>query len=261
MAANPRIRVREATPADVDTIVDVYFAAFDDNIMNQLMYPNGVSEDSKKKFGSSFRQPAAAEGDAASAAKKGELLLCVAEYLPEGSSADGPGEIVAFAWWQLDRTPRTEEEWQNAPPFAATAESWGEDCDLSVVNLFIGGMTELQRKHAKGEAALYLKILACSPTRQRLGAGSALVQWGVNLADSLGLPCRLEASPVGYALYRKFGFEDVDVHDLNITQIWGVSNVNGSNWGANNAVALAGPAPEGVMRTVIMRRPAKLVGA
>ncbi|AEO70580.1 uncharacterized protein THITE_72721 [Thermothielavioides terrestris NRRL 8126] len=257
MAANPRIRVREATPADVDTIVDVYFAAFDDNIMNQLMYPNGVSEDSKKKFGSSFRQPAAAEGDAASAAKKGELLLCVAEYLPEGSSADGPGEIVAFAWWQLDRTPRTEEEWLNTPPFAATAESWGEDCDLSVVNLFIGGMTELQRKHAKGEAALYLKILACSPTRQRLGAGSALVQWGVNLADSLGLPCRLEASPVGYALYRKFGFEDVDVHDLNVAEIWGVSNVNGSNWGANNAVALAGPPPEGVMRTVIMRRPPK----
>jgi hypothetical protein len=81
------------------------------------------------------------------------------------------------------------------------------------------------------------------------------MQWGVNLADSLGLPCRLEASPVGYGLYRKFGYEDVDVLDLNVTEIWGVANTDGSNWGATNAVTLAGPAPDGVLRSVIMRRP------
>ena len=100
-----------------------------------------------------------------------------------------------------------------------------------------------------------LSIIACSPTRQRSGAGSALLEWGVNLADSFGLPCRLEASPVGYGLYRKFGFEDVGVVDVNIKEKWGVTNANGSNWGANNAAPLAGPLADGAQRTVIMRRP------
>lgn len=104
---------------------------------------------------------------------------------------------------------------------------------------------------------LDLSILACNPTRQRLGVGAALVKWGTDLADNLGLPCRLEASPVGYNLYRKFGFEDVDVLDVKITETWGVSNTDGSNWGANNAVALAGQLADGVQRTVIMRRPPK----
>lgn len=106
-----------------------------------------------------------------------------------------------------------------------------------------------------------LGILACKPDRQRLGAGSALVRLGTELADELNLPCRLEASPVGYGLYRKFGFEDVDVLDTKVTETWGVTNTDGSNWGANNALDLAGPAAEGVVRTVIMRRPPKKVSA
>lgn len=90
-----------------------------------------------------------------------------------------------------------------------------------------------------------------------MGAGSALLQWGVELADSLSLPTRLEASPSGYGAYKKFGYEDIDVVDLKVTETWGVTNSAGSNWGANNAISLAGRAPDGVMRTVIMRRPAK----
>lgn len=82
------------------------------------------------------------------------------------------------------------------------------------------------------------------------------MKWGVDLADSLGLPCRLEASPVGYAVYKKFGYEDVGVLDLNVTETWGVANTTGSYWGELNAVSLAGLAADGVLRSVIMRRPA-----
>jgi hypothetical protein len=87
------------------------------------------------------------------------------------------------------------------------------------------------------------------------------MEWGNKLADSLGLPCRLEASPTGYGLYRKFGYEDIDVFDLNVTETWGKEHPEGANWGENSAVALAGPAPRGVMRTVIMRRPPTTAGA
>jgi GNAT superfamily N-acetyltransferase len=256
MATRPNLRVREATPADVEAIVDVHFAAFDDNIMNQLMYPRGVSADARNKFGAKILPPPTSEDAGKDTTAKGQTLVYVAEYLPEGASTDGPGEIVAYAKWLLQREPRPEEEWRK-DDFTATAEAWGDDCDLGVVDGFIGLMNRTQSEHAKGKAALYLGILACSPTKQRSGAGSALVEWGVNLADSLGLPCRLEASPVGYGLYRKFGFEDVAVVDVKVTEQWGRTNANGSNWGANNAVPLAGPLADGVQRTVIMRRPPK----
>jgi hypothetical protein len=149
--SNPRIRVREATAADVAAIVDIHFTAFDDNVMNQLMYPGGASADSRAKFGTSVFPHA--ESGAEDAAKTGQSLLCVAERLPEDAPADSPGEIVAFAKWLLHREPRAEAEWKGED-FTATTETWGEGCDTAVVNAFIGEMTRVQREHANGEAAL-----------------------------------------------------------------------------------------------------------
>jgi hypothetical protein len=117
MATNPRVRIREATPADVDAIVDVHFAAFDDDVMNQLMNPGGVSEDARQKFGSRLLQQFAAPSGTDTSPPREENFLLVAEYLPE----DGPGEVVALAKWLLHREPRTEEE-QSAQVFNATTE-------------------------------------------------------------------------------------------------------------------------------------------
>jgi hypothetical protein len=153
MAAKPRLRIREATLDDFDAVVDVHFAAFDDNVMNQLMYPGGVSADAKKAFGTKiFKRPDPEDGGAGTA-RKGEPFVYVAEYLPEDGSTDGPGEIVAYAKWLLHREPQPEEEWRGEV-FNATPEAWGEGCDVAVVNAFIGEMTRVQRDHAKGEAAL-----------------------------------------------------------------------------------------------------------
>jgi hypothetical protein len=151
---NPRIRVREATPTDVEAITDIHFGAFDDNIMNRLMYPNGVSEDSKKKFRTRLFPSNSPQVDGESdAARQPQTLLWVAEYFPEdAAAADKPGEIVAYSKWQLNRVQQTEGEWKKDSP--ATAEVWGEGCDLAVVDAFIGAMNRKQREHAKGEPAL-----------------------------------------------------------------------------------------------------------
>jgi hypothetical protein len=159
MATNPRIRIREATPADVDAIVDIHFAAFDEDVMNQLMYPGGASADSRQKFGSKVLPQTAAQSGPDTTTPREQNFLCVAEYLSE----DGPGEVVAFAKWLLHREPRTEEE-QKAQVFNATTETSGQGCDIDVVNAFIGGMNRLQWDHAKGEAAL-CKSPTLTPSR------------------------------------------------------------------------------------------------
>ena len=63
------------------------------------------------------------------------------------------------------------------------------------------------------------------------------MQWGADAADKAGLFCWLEASTAGYHLYRKKGFEDVDVIEVD-TRKWG---------------------GKGIERSTCMKRPAKQV--
>lgn len=47
-----------------------------------------------------------------------------------------------------------------------------------------------------------------------------LVKWGCEIADDEGIPAYLEATPIGYPVYRRQGFEDVDVVELDFSR-WG----------------------------------------
>lgn len=180
-----------------------------------------------------------------------------------------------------------------------TAEELGEGTNVEVYAAYIGGLHQLRAQWVGGDPCLReffallfptssllhpqhspqsdathpllllvvpshsvlpdLGILACSPTHQGLGAGSALLAWGRELADKEGLTTWLEASPQGYPLYRRFGYEDVDVQDLAVTERWGPVREEEEgeareDWGQNAGVALAGELPRGSFRTVVMRR-------
>lgn len=49
--------------------------------------------------------------------------------------------------------------------------------------------------------------MATHPKYQRKGVGRLLVQWGINVAEQLGLPIYLESSKGGVPLYEAVGFE------------------------------------------------------
>jgi hypothetical protein len=156
----PRIQVRQATVADVPTMVDIHYAAFGLDVMDKLMHPNGVTEDIKTKFGSTFF-PAA---DPAKPKKKGETIIMVAELVPEEADSVAAPEIMAFSKWVLQREPRTEEEWNvEEPPM--TVEQLGEGSDVDVFNAFIGGLHRKRRLWAKGDPCLCES--KCHPTTPR----------------------------------------------------------------------------------------------
>jgi predicted N-acetyltransferase YhbS len=63
-----------------------------------------------------------------------------------------------------------------------------------------------------------LNMLATHPDHQYGGAGRMLLRWGTDIADaSKVLPCYLEGSPAGHALYRSAGFEDVETLDMDLS--------------------------------------------
>ncbi|KAK3329935.1 N-acetyltransferase-like protein [Apodospora peruviana] len=244
-----RIRVRDATEADVPAMVDIHFDAFGADVMGQLLNPGGVSEDAKQKLGAGFTPPFE------ETVEKGKILLKVAEIIP-GDAADDdktPGEVVAFAKWVLFRRPRTEEQWNVKQTF--TEEMLGKGTNIEVYSDFIERLHDERRQLAKGNPVLLLNILAVTTHRQRLGAGSELLRQGLKIADELGLPSNLESSPMGYLLYKRFGFEDVSVVDLEVTKRWGPVKPEGAHWGEKNGISVGGPLPEGYFRTVVMSRP------
>ncbi|PQE16965.1 hypothetical protein CJF30_00003647 [Rutstroemia sp. NJR-2017a BBW] len=57
------------------------------------------------------------------------------------------------------------------------------------------------------------KALATDPEAQRRGAGSMLVKWGVDMADSMNGETYLEATEMGRPVYEKFGFCVLDTFD------------------------------------------------
>lgn len=59
---------------------------------------------------------------------------------------------------------------------------------------------------------------------------------------------------MGYTLYKKFGYEDVDVHEVDITERWGPVKSEDEDWGGNTAVALAGELRDGYFRIPLMKR-------
>lgn len=72
-------------------------------------------------------------------------------------------------------------------------------------------------------------ILAIDPAHQRKKAGDALVKWGLQKADELGLEAVVESSVFGRGLYEKNGFvwkEDVKV----IVPGWEDRPVGGFAW-------------------------------
>ena len=54
-----------------------------------------------------------------------------------------------------------------------------------------------------------LSLLGTHPEHQRRGAAAQLVRWAFPLADKEAKNCYVDASVMGYPLYRKCGFEDV----------------------------------------------------
>lgn len=166
--------------------------------------------------------------------------------------ASDNGKIIGFAKWHfhLDTAQST------TIPMAVSSSALGEGTDLSLAQAFFGGCHELRQRYIQpeGQPHCILSILVVNPAMQGLGAGSALLRWGTDYAGQEGWDCWLTSTPAGYWVYRKHGFVDIDIMDLDLCR-WGVCKTNESeDWGEKLGIELAGVAKDGSYRVVLMRR-------
>lgn len=69
--------------------------------------------------------------------------------------------------------------------------------------------------------ALVLALIVTTPEFQGRGVGSLLIRDGFAVADEHNLPVWLEASPRGYRVYKKLGFQDVEEFEMDLTKYGG----------------------------------------
>ncbi|KAK6851278.1 hypothetical protein PG987_000912 [Apiospora arundinis] len=116
------------------------------------------------------------------------------------------GRLAAASNWRVyfnEAAARTSDD--EPPPWLCESD----DAEaLASATQVMDEMNEGRRK-ANPHGFLHLHICFTSPEYRRKGAGSLMMKWGCDLADQLGLPGWIEASPEGNYLYKVFGFYDV----------------------------------------------------
>jgi GNAT superfamily N-acetyltransferase len=91
------------------------------------------------------------------------------------------------------------------------------DANTARINAFVSGIIQSSQVHfnsAYGKNQLSLILLGTRPEYQKLGAGTALVEWGMQKAREQGLAITLFSSPQGMGLYRRLGF--VEIANLHV---------------------------------------------
>jgi GNAT superfamily N-acetyltransferase len=232
------IRVREADAADAPAMAQICMHSFAPSpIARGLHGATGYSEQGRASMQTTMEKDLNAHTDTA-------VRYVVAMSMQQ----DAAPKMVGVAKWHF---------FDSVLP-AEASEGSDRETASSLADAFFGGCHELRQRHIRrhGGAHCILSILAVDPAAQGRGIGSALLNWGMDVADREGVDCWLTSTPVGYGVYRRLGFVDVDVMDLDLRR-WAVGRSGSEDWGRGLADDVAaGELADGWYRAVLMRRAA-----
>ncbi|KAK3896779.1 acyl-CoA N-acyltransferase [Staphylotrichum tortipilum] len=134
-------------------------------------------------------------------------------------------EVMAYAKWELYLTGRSKESLENLKkPMSEedkTVDQYGALREAAHEYFCTRNGEMGKRPH------LLLALLVTAEKHRRQGAGSLLVQWGLEKQKETDLNCYLQASAQGRSLYSHYGFQDIDtvVFDLEKYGLKGVEQM------------------------------------
>lgn len=56
------------------------------------------------------------------------------------------------------------------------------------------------------------------PAYGRRGAAGLLIKWGIDEAKTNDLPLYVESSRKGHELYKRYGFKDIEAHEIDLSK-------------------------------------------
>jgi GNAT superfamily N-acetyltransferase len=171
--------VRGARPADSRQVGAMLARAFADDPVTSWVTPSGA------------RRPATLRRLYTAIARFDAIPFATVWVAVEGET------IEAAAIWRAPRRPASPR----AVPFALAA-GWALGTDIP--RMTRAGVA-VARARPRGDH-WYLQLLGVDPSRQRSGAGSALMEHVLALVDADGMPACLETTIENLDFYARFGF-------------------------------------------------------
>ncbi|RAH51525.1 GNAT family N-acetyltransferase [Aspergillus brunneoviolaceus CBS 621.78] len=142
------------------------------------------------------------------------------------------GAVVGYARWTVPGPPAPASSGASALSPAnqdlVTAFRRAGDgalppgTNLAVHSRFWGDLERLKAKYLR-EGDFVLEFLATLPEAQGQGVASGLLRWGLERADARNARVYLEATEEGYPVYRKYGWRDLEVLELDFAELGGRS--------------------------------------
>ncbi|KAI0411680.1 hypothetical protein F5X98DRAFT_356709 [Xylaria grammica] len=197
--------IRAATLADTDEITSLCVATLEDDPGWRYRFPKaGEYRDDHFKY-SRTRFSAYLEN-----AENGAYAIMVVEA-PSKENATVK-KIIAVSMWVL---PGHHLPKADAPVQLKKPPDHAERRDADPVRLaeFVRELTQVRNSwfhDVYGDQQLGLILLGTHPDYRRLGAAAMLLKWGREKAEAEQVPVTLFASPMGYPLYAKAGFAEVN---------------------------------------------------
>ena len=111
-----------------------------------------------------------------------------------------------------DEKKRLEEEEKKANGIVEE-----EDLAKKLNDMESENMNEwMEKLMPEGTKCMFVAGFHVDPAHQRKGAGLALLKWGTDICDKMGLFAWVHSSEGGYAAYKKAGFEEIGKLDVNL---------------------------------------------
>ncbi|KAM0745793.1 acyl-CoA N-acyltransferase [Meredithblackwellia eburnea MCA 4105] len=107
----------------------------------------------------------------------------------------GNGRPIGLGWWTVP--------WSGGP-VESPMRMMPEGANQDVAQDLFEKLKEVAK--SRPEQRYELEILSIHPDHQRMGVGRVLLQWGLDAADSDGVPVYLDATPAGIPMYNAFNF-------------------------------------------------------
>ncbi|KAH3147362.1 hypothetical protein LV164_004197 [Aspergillus fumigatus] len=171
-----------ATEADAPRIADIHMAAFHTNGMLLAQFPTpavrkGLWMSLVDKVVKEIRDP------------QWEVLV----------AREADDRVVSFAKWCLPLSESTvyeEEPWV-----------WPEGTNMAILNAWVKKV-EQAAKEIMGKTPCYrLSFIATDPSYALRGAGSLLVNWGIERSKEENIPIALESTLDAVPFYQRLGFQ------------------------------------------------------
>ncbi|KAI0414030.1 acyl-CoA N-acyltransferase [Xylaria grammica] len=182
---------------DIEAVYDVYFKAFEHQPVLQILFPEGVDRKVHTEVTTHLW----------SNNTHGYPIKCV---------DTDTGKIVGMACWDIFWKPGAEDVWPN--PGGAV---WLDGKHRETADAILVPIWNMHEKLFGKQKHIYLPTIAVHPDYQRRGAGRLLMQWGIAVAESLGLPIYLESTGPGNSLYQAMGFDKLThaqiIHKAEVT--------------------------------------------